>query len=154
MLREGGINMKQLLKILGDEKNRKMTYLFLALGILFLAGAFIIGISDNPPGIILCYLGIVSLMLAFVHHWRTTKKFLILLLVSIIGFPVFAILHNVFYALGQYFHDVFILNPLFIFLEVLSFLIAILICPPGILIGAIGSIVLYFKNKNAKAEAV
>ena len=140
--------MGKLDNLLAKLGNRKWTLFLLALGYISLIGATLVGISDNPPGIGLCYIGIGALILVFVHHWRKVKLFLWLLLASTIGFPVFAILHNVFYALGKATEKVVILKGFFNVLDVLGFLIAILVCPPGILIGAVGSIVLYLNNKR------
>ncbi len=142
--------MKDLLKLQGNKSNLKVTVTFLAISIISLVIAFIIGIGDNPPGLLLCFIGIIALILVFVHRWRKAKNFLILFVASLIGFPVFAILHNVMYGLAKMAVDIIILNRLLNVLDVLFFLTAILVCPPGILVGAIGSIVFYFKNKRTK----
>ncbi|MCK4654676.1 MAG: hypothetical protein KAU01_09535 [Candidatus Cloacimonetes bacterium] len=142
--------MKYLLKLPGNKSNRKVTFTFLAISIISLVIAFIIGIADNPPGLLFCYMGIVALILVFVHRWRKAKNYLILFLASLIGFPVFAVLHNVMYGLEKMAVDIIVLNQLLRFLDVLFFLIALMVCPPGILVGAVGSIVFYFKNKMTK----
>ena len=142
--------MKDLLNMQGNKSNRKLTFTFLAISIISLAMAFIIGISDNPPGILLCFAGVTALILVFAHRWRKCKNFLILFIASIIGFLIFAILHNVMYGLEKKVVDIIVLSQLLKFLDVLFFLIALLVCPSGILVGAIGSIVLYFKNKMKK----
>jgi len=142
--------MKDFLKLLGNKSNRKVTFTFLAISIISLVIAFIIGIDDNPPGILLCYIGAVALILVFVHRWRKAKNFLILFVASIIGFPIFAILHNVMHGLEKMAGDIIVLSQLLGFLDGLFFLIALMVCPPGILVGAVGSIVFYFKNKMTK----
>ena len=142
--------MKDFLKLPGNKSNLKVTFLFLAISIISLVIAFIIGIADNPPGLLLCFIGIIALMLVFVHRWRKAKNFLILFVASLIGFPVFAILHNVMYGLAKMADDIIILSQLLSFLDVMFFLIAIMVCPPGILVGVVGSIVFYFKNKRTK----
>jgi hypothetical protein len=65
------------------------------------------------------------------------KKFLLLTEASFVGLLVFAILHNVVSALFN------IEEPVF-------FIIAIIVCPIGFLVGAVGTIVLAIKNKQAR----
>lgn len=142
--------MKDHFKLPFNKSNRKLTFTFLAISIILLLTAFIIGISDNPPGILLCFAGIIALMLMFVHHWRKAKNFLILFVASIVGFLIFAVLHNVMYGLGKIAGEIFLLSQLLKFVDVLFFLIAILVCPPGILVGAVGSIVLCIRNKKTR----
>lgn len=142
--------MDKLSMLIGDKNKHKITLILLLIGCILIVLSLIIGISDNFPGILLCYLGITSLMLAFTHHWREIKKFIILLLWSIIGFPVSVVLHNLLYALGKILAENVILNQMFEILHVLFFLIAILICPPAMLIGAVGSLVTYIRKKKIK----
>ena len=142
--------MKDLLKLPGNKSNRKVTFTLLAISIISLVIAFIIGIADNPPGLLLCFIGVVALILVFVHRWRKAKNYLILFIASLIGFAVFAFLHNVMYGLEKMAVDIVVLSQLLRFLDVLFFLIALMVCPPGILVGAVGSIVFYFKNKKTK----
>ncbi len=138
------------------KKSRKVTVGLVVLCCVSLLAAFIVGISDNPPGLALCYLATVSLFLAFVHTWRKVKYFLILLGSSVIGFAVFAVLHNVFYALAEISSGIVALNQVLKFLDAASFLVAIFVCPAGLLIGAIGSVVMavaYFKKKQVLSES-
>ena len=76
-----------------------------------------------------------------------SKKFLILTGASAIGLPVFALLHNAIYGLFIYFFGADFWNggdePVF-------FIMAILVCPIGFLVGVMGSIVLARKNKRAR----
>ena len=91
--------------------------------------AAIIGIADNLPGILLCYAGIISIVYAFIHHWKKRKNYVTLLVASVIGFIVFAILHNVMEAVG-----VEIIGAGF-------FLIAMFVCPVTFLIGLAGTLI-------------
>ena len=132
-------------------KSRKVTVGLVVLCCVLLLAAFIVGISDNPPGLALCYLATVSLILAFVHTWRKVRFFLILLGSSLIGFAVFAVLHNVFYALAEISSDIVVLSRMLKFLDAASFLVAIFVCPAGLLIGIIGVMVMaviYFRKKR------
>jgi hypothetical protein len=123
-------------------KLRWTTLALIAVGCAFLAAGLVIGIADNPPGLALVYLAVSAWIAAFAHHWRRVKSFLILLVASLAGFPLFVVLHNVFYALAEVASDVVGLSQVLAFLEVVFFLIAIFVCPPGVLIGAVGSVVL------------
>jgi len=72
---------------------------------------------------------------------KKLKVFLILTGASAIGFPVFVILHNFFYALGVLAGNIVVLKSIMEFLHAAFFLIGLIGCPIGFLIGAIGSIV-------------
>ncbi len=144
--------MKRYLGLTGMKRSRKATLVLVTLCCVSLIVAFLIGISDNLPGLLLCYVAVTALILAFVHTWRQVKRFLILLGASLIGFPLFVILHNLFYGLGQMAADVIVLSPLLEFLHVVFFLVAILVCPPGVLIGAVGSVVTYCRGRQVSDE--
>jgi hypothetical protein len=144
--------MKRSLGLTGMKRSRKVTLVLVALCCVSLIVAFFIGISDNPPGLLLCYVAVTALILAFVHTWRQVKRFLILLGASLIGFPLFVILHNLFYGLGQVAADVIVLGSLLEFLHAVFFLVAIMVCPPGVLIGAVGSVVTYCKGRQVSDE--
>ena len=120
--------MEKLFKPIG--KRRFLIILILVLsGCAMITVAAIIGIPDNLPGILLCYAGIASIVYAFIHHWKKRKNYVILLVVSVIGFIVFAILHNVMEAVG-----VEIIGAGFM-------LIAIFVCPVTFLIGLAGTLI-------------
>lgn len=73
------------------------------------------------------------------------KAFLILTGSSAVGFPVFAVLHNLVYGLlilwfGEDFWGATGDEPVF-------FIIAVIVCPAGFVVGAVSTIVLAVKNK-------
>ncbi len=144
--------MKSLSNLSDNRRNLKVTLILLALSGILLIAAFIIGIADNPPGIILLYAGTFALILAFVCRWREVKKFILLTLISIIGLPVFAVLHNLLEALGEKSADIIILYYLSTGLSVLSFLIALIICPAGLITGIIGIVVLTLKTRRTNEK--
>ena len=127
------------------KKNWKIIFVYLAICGMLVIAAFIVGISGNLSGLLLCCLASVSLILAFVYSWRKLKNFLILLAGSIAGFFLFVILHNAFYAFAEMTKEIIILTGLFEFLHAVFFIIATLICPAGFLVGAAGSAVMSFK---------
>ncbi len=143
--------MRILKKLFGTAKTRIISLILFAAGILLMIAANIVGIPDNPPGIILAYISIAVIILAFVHHWTVRKKFSVLLIASIIGFPVFAILHNLFYALATGAEDIVVVKQIFEILDVTSFLAAIFVCPMGIIVGATGCIILVITNKKGES---
>ena len=78
------------------------------------------------------------------------KKFLILTGASFVGFFVFVLLHNLVYGLFIHFWGADFWNggdePFF-------FIMAIIVCPLGFLVGAVGSITLSIKRLIAKRES-
>ena len=127
----------------GAQGRRKQKKVFIVAGIFcaLVISAIVIGVSDNIPGIVLCYLATIVLVVALTHTWRKTKRFLILLVASVIGFFVFAVLHNAFYALTILTNHFAALSHLMEALHVVFFIIAIFLCPATFLVGAVGSIV-------------
>jgi hypothetical protein len=125
---------------------------FLAAGAVALAGAMVAGIDGNPLGLGLLYLAAVLLVVAIVHHWRRPRRFFWLFLGSLIGFPVFAILHNAFYAFGELSKDLPVLPWIFEGLHVAGFLIAIVVCPAGALVGLIGFIITAVRARRARSD--
>jgi len=75
------------------------------------------------------------------------KKILILTGLSATGFFVSIFLHNAFYALGTVTSRIIGLNYLVETLSIAFFIMAILICPLGFLVGLIGSLILLAKNR-------
>lgn len=142
------IKMQNLFKESFNDNNRKTTLKLLSISFVLIILALFIGISDNPPGIILLYVGFITLILVFVHHWRIAKKYLFLFIFSFTGLFLFSLLHNVFHGLAKMSGDIIVLSQMLSILHVLFFLIALIVCPPGILVGAVGGIVNYFKNKK------
>lgn len=72
------------------------------------------------------------------------RNFLLTAGASLTGFPIFAVLHNLFYGLFIHFFGADFWNggdePFF-------FILAIFICPLGFIVGAIGSIVLAVRRR-------
>ena len=133
------------------KRDWKVTFVWLVVFCVLLASAFIVGISGNMPGLLLCYLAACAVILAFVHSWRSVKYFFILLGTSLVVFFVFVVLHNVFYGLGQMAAEINVLRQLLDFFHAVFFLTAILVCPAGFLIGLVGSVVTtvaYFEKKG------
>jgi hypothetical protein len=137
----------------GTQGRRKRKKVFIVMGIFcaLVISAIVVGVSDNIPGIVLCYLATVVLVVASTHTWRRTRRFLILLGASVIAFFVFAVLHNAFYALAILTNHIAALSHLMEALDVVFFIIAIFLCPATFLVGAVGSIVWAIIGRRKRA---
>ena len=143
----GGIGAS-LSAAFSSPRKRIVTFVFLAACAVFAIAASVVGISDNPPGILLAFLAAISFVLVFVHPWRTTKQYKFLFYASGLGFILFAILHNAFDAFAEMSASVGALHALLEGLSVAAFLLAILLCPPALLVGAVGSVVMFIWNRR------
>lgn len=112
--------------------HQRKTYIYLLLSVLSFLSAFLVSIPDNPPGIMLNFTGSILFILAFTHHWQRSRTFAFLLIGSVLGLVLFAILHNILSAIGK--------GTFFESLGIFSFVLAVFICPSGIIIGLIGCI--------------
>lgn len=123
----------------------------LAISIVFIPAfrGFVSGTFMIISGVILVILGSVLIGLTLVQKVEgKLKKLLILTGVSAAGFFVFALLHNIFYALAQVTSHITLLNYLMKAFEVIFFLTVIFACPIGFVIGAIGTIVMFNKKRK------
>lgn len=118
-----------------NENNLKQrqTYIYLLLSVTSMLAALIVTIPDNPTGIILSFIASILFVLAFTLNWERPKPYIILLISSVIGFVLFAVLHNLFEAIGK--------EALWEVVGGFFFLLAIFICPAGTVIGIAGSII-------------
>ena len=142
-----------------SQKENTLTIIFyllvavfvLAISIIFIPAfrGIVSGTFMIISGVILVTLGSVLIGLTLVQKVEGKhKKYLILTGASAAGFFVFALLHNIFYALEQVTGHVTILSYLMKTLEVIFFLIAIFACPIGFLIGVIGTIIMFNKKRK------
>ena len=76
------------------------------------------------------------------------RKLLMLTGISAAGFFVSILLHNLLYALAIVANHIVVLRYAFEFLHVVFFILAIVVCPLGYLIGTIGSIKFFIKEKK------
>jgi uncharacterized membrane protein (UPF0136 family) len=127
--------------------NRKITLILLAIcGLLAIAAVFV-GIDDNLPGILLAFLAATAFVLVFVHPWRTTRKFMFLLLVSVLGFVLFVILNIIIDSVIQNpatsgaLQDL-IQSPA---IDAFSIIIA-MICSAAFIVGAVGSAAMFIRS--------
>lgn len=69
---------------------QRASFILVLLSVVKAAGAVLVGVDDNPLGIALAVLGGITLVTAFVHHWRSAKRFLALA-VGAVGLGVIAV---------------------------------------------------------------
>ena len=130
-------------------RNRITTFILLAICGLLAIAAVAVGIDDNPPGILLAFLAATAFVLAFAHSWRTARKFMFLLLASVLGFVLFIILNIIFDSVAQNpatsgaLQDL-IQSP---FANTLS-LIIVMVCPAAFIVGAVGSVAMFIRNRR------
>jgi len=74
------------------------------------------------------------------------KKFLLLTGASAVGFLLFILLHNAVYGLFIYFFGEGFWDRIGVADEPVFFIMAVLVCPIGFLVGAVGSIILAIKR--------
>jgi hypothetical protein len=129
--------------------NRNKTIILLAICGLLAIAATAIGIDDNPPGILLAFLSATAFVLAFVHPWRIAKKFMFLLLASVIGFVLFIILNI---ALDITTQDPATSGTLRELIESPAMnalnTIIIMICAAAFIVGAVGSVAMATRNRR------
>jgi uncharacterized membrane protein (UPF0136 family) len=131
--------------------NRKMTLILLAICGLLAIAAVVAGIDDNLPGILLAFLAATAFVLAFVHPWRTARKFMFLLLASVLGFVLFVILNIIFDSVAQNPATSGTLQDLMQSpaIDTLNLIIA-MICPAAFIVGAVGSVAMFIRSRRVK----
>ena len=115
------------------------------------AAALAVGINDNPPGLPLAFLSSIALVTALAVGLRTKRQFEILLLASLLLFVGAAVLHNVFEAAASVAGAAW-LKAAGEVIGVTFFLVAIFLCPAGIVVGLIGLIVKAWRRTPAVAS--
>jgi uncharacterized membrane protein (UPF0136 family) len=132
--------------------NRNKSIILLVICGLLAIAAAAVGIDDNPPGILLAFLSAIAFVLAFVHPWRAAKKFMFLLLASVLGFVLYIILNIILDTAAQ--------NPAAVdglqdllqspVTEAISVIIA-MICAAAFIVGAVGSVAMVIRNRRRPA---
>lgn len=67
------------------------------------------------------------------------------------GFLLGVVLHNLLYALGTITENLVIVNKIINFFEVAFFLAATIICPIGLIVGIVGTLILLKKTQSEKS---
>lgn len=134
----------------------------IAVFLVLMAGMFGIELFHGP--VFLPIMGLFFLLSAFLviavlrqkrqeksHKHRDWKRiFLLLTGFAAAGFVIAGVFHNLFYAAGILAQDITILRYAMEGLSVAFFLIAVIACPLGFIVGAIGTIVRMVKQRKKK----
>ena len=142
-----------MLEAFSTRRNKNRMFILFAVCGVLAAAAAAVGISDNPPGLLLAFLSASAFVVAFVHPWRASKQFQRLIYASGLGFIVFAVLHNVFEGVASKAGVSGLVHGLLGGAGVACFLVAILLCPPGLLVGAVGAIVMSRRERHSQPGA-
>ena len=81
-------------------------------------------------------------LLIIINKWKLEgriKKYLFAAGLGSAGFLILSILHNLFYAVAVYFHNIIVIKAVADFLSAACFLISLLACPILLIVGIIGS---------------
>ena len=145
-------------------KNRILTIQSLFI-ILIALGALVIFLMFSGDMGILAGVNIFALwgmftlaglgLVVMVYRAKLSGKIKVFLLASgyaAVGFLIGVVLHNLFYALASMTASVF-LSGLLGFLEGAFFILAVLVCPLGLLVGIIGSLVLWRQVRPSEENA-
>ena len=137
-----------MLEALSTPLNRQRTYLLLALCAALAIVSGVIGISDNPPGVLCAFLSAVAFFLAFTHPWKTTIQFRRLFRLAGLSFIVSAALHIVFDLLAARAGHAGLIRGLLDGAGAVFFVVALLLCPPGLFVGAVGAVIMYWRTRH------
>ena len=138
-----------MIEAFSTPRNRLVTFILLVLcGVLAITAASI-GIDDNPPGIWLAFLAANAFLLAFVHPWRTARKFMFFFLASVIGSILFIALNIFLDTVAQNpttstAIQNLIQSPITNAINV----IIIMLCPAALVIGIVGSLIMYIRSRR------
>ncbi len=120
---------------------RRRTVLLLVICALLVAAAAAVGISDNFAGGLLALLSGIALVLAFVHPWRTTRRFLLLVGTAVVVFVAIVVVGGLMDNAGISVN----MGAVGDFL----FYIAIFLCPAALVVGIIGAVVTWVTSRRA-----
>lgn len=141
-----------MLEAVSTPRNKNRTFILLGISAVLVAAAAIVGNSDNPPGLIVAYLSVTSLVVAFVHPWKASQQFRRLLYASGLGFIVFVVLHNVFYALAAAAGGSGLAGDLLAGAGAVFFVLGTVLCSVGFLIGAVGAVLTSTRESHSRPE--
>jgi uncharacterized membrane protein YeiB len=136
-------------------RNRIRTFIFLVTCGLLAIASVVVGIDDNPPGVLLAYLAATAFVLACSHSWRTARKFMFLLLASVLGSILFMILSMISDSIVQNPASSDTLKKLIEspMNEALSIVFAML-CSAAFLVGVVGAVIMFIRNRRQSERKV
>ena len=93
--------IRKVLLSVNESSRQKSNLVILALAVSLVIVGLILSSRCNSLAVALIYSGVSIGIVTYIHHWRDPLSFLILIGLSIVGFPVFVVLQNAFYAFGE-----------------------------------------------------
>lgn len=142
-----------MIEAFSTPKNRTRTFVLLAAGCALATGAAVTGITDNLSGIALALLSAGALILALVHPWRSVRRFRHLFRAAGMGVIALAALHILLDLLAARSAGSPFVHGVLGGVGAVSLLVALLICPPGLLIGAIGALAISLRERHSRKSA-
>ena len=138
-----------MIDAISTPRNRIKTLTILVVCGLSTIASVIVGINDNPPGILLALLAATAFVLAFAHPWRTVRNFLFLILASVFGAVLFVTLNIISDSVIQdpATSDALknlIQSPV---IDALN-LIIVMITPAAFIVGTIGSVAMFIRSRR------
>jgi hypothetical protein len=143
-----------VLDALATAHNRRTTLLLSAAAAALVLAALLVGVSDNPPGLVLAALAAVTLLVAAVHPWRAPRRFVLLFLASVLGFVVMVVLHNLLDGVAGLLAENNVLRALVEGMGVVAFLLAIFVLPAAAVVGASGALIMLARERWSAYRSV
>jgi hypothetical protein len=130
-------------------RNTIKTLILLAICGLSAIASAVVGIDDNLPGILLAFLAAIAFVLAFAHPWRTARKFMFIILASVLSFVLFVTLNIMFDSVAQ---DPTTSGALLYLIQSPAInalnLIIIMISPAAFIVGTVGSVTMFIRSRR------
>jgi hypothetical protein len=133
-----GQEMNAREQAIGPLAYNRLTLVFLAATVVLIIAALLVGISDNPPGILLLYGAGLALVLAVTHRWRSPRKFGFLFLGAAVGFFITVAIHNFAEVGAERISNLPLLAYPLSAVSVAGFILAVIVCPAAAAVGALG----------------
>jgi hypothetical protein len=132
-------------------RNRIKTLILLGISCFSAIASVIVGIDDNPPGALLALLAAMAFILAFCHPWRTTRKFMLLLLAAVLGFVLLVIVSILSDSIVQNPASPAVLQNMIQgpVIEVLT-IIFVMLCAAAFIVGVVGSVGMLIRSRILK----
>ena len=129
--------MKKHLLSLVNPANRWLTLSLLLASILLIVASQVVGTTDNLPGILLLFFGMILLFFSFVHPWHNSSNYAWLSIVSFgVGVLTYVMIHTLAaLKMEKYISEAVVMITIFLF------------CVPGVFVGIAGMF-LYMNRKN------
>lgn len=127
---------------------QRVSVILVVLAAVSAAAAVLVGVDDNPPGIALAVLAGTIFVTAFVHHWRSPQRFLVLFAISFgLSVILVGILIFVDISLTRGHVPDSITSAVDFSGNALALMVAFLVVP-SILVGLVGALVIWLAGRQ------